>query len=59
MEHWESYALGLSGILFVVVSLSLQVIAFAMGSPWWAVSLTIGIVIGALLYRAGYRLLSR
>jgi hypothetical protein len=59
VERWESYALGVLGILFVVVSLSLQVIAFAMGSPWSAVPLTLGIVIGALLYRAGYRLLSR
>jgi hypothetical protein len=59
MERWEAYALGVLGILLVVASLTLQVIAVATGAPWSALPLALGVIIGALLYRAGYRVLSR
>jgi len=58
VEHWESYVLGAFGILLTIGALVLQVAALAWGRTWWALLLTLGVVSGAVLYRAGFRLMS-
>jgi hypothetical protein len=59
MEHWESYVLGAFGILVVVASIAGQIAALAAGDGILVSAFTAGVVGGALLYRAGYRLLGR
>jgi hypothetical protein len=59
VERWESYVLGAFGILLMVGSLALQIAALATGRVSWALLLTLGVVAGAVLYRAGFRLLSQ
>jgi hypothetical protein len=59
VERWESYALGLLGILLVVTSLALQMVTLTVGNPWLALPLTLGVVSGAFMYRAGFVLISR
>lgn len=59
MDRLEAYILGTVGLLLALGSLVGQVLALAAGQMRSAILLTVGVVLGALLYRAGYRLLSR
>lgn len=59
MKHWESYVLGAIGITIAVPSLAAQIIVIADDRPWTAALYSIGVVVGALLYRAGYQLRRR
>lgn len=59
MDRLEAYILGTVGLLLALGSLLGQVLALAVGQMRSAILLTVGVVLGALLYRAGYRLLSR
>ncbi|HEX6332535.1 MAG TPA: hypothetical protein VF129_14795 [Actinomycetota bacterium] len=59
MDRLEAYILGTVGLLLALGSLLGQVLALAVGQMRSAILLTVGVVLGALPYRAGYRLLSR
>ena len=59
MDRLEAFILGTVGLLLALGSLVGQVLALAVGQLQSAMLLTVGVVLGAVLYRAGYRLLSR
>lgn len=59
VEHWESYVLGAFGILLMVGLVVLQTVALVNGHTWSVLPFSLGVLIGAVLYGAGFRLLSR
>jgi hypothetical protein len=58
VERWESYVLGVLGILLVAGSVVSQIVAIAEGHAWSALPFSLSVAIGVVLYASGFRLLS-
>ncbi len=55
MDRLLDYVLGALGIFLAVASIGAQIVAFVNGRSETAVWLTAGVLIGAAMYRTGFR----
>lgn len=59
MERWEGYLLGALGLTLAVASVALQIASLVADRTGIALASSLGLLCGALLYRTGYRGITR